>query len=243
MLKGKLRLLKCEGKDKTKHKEAVTDGDFLKMREHLTNNLDSPKGLQDKVLFDLMYFFGRRGREGLRELRKDSFKFSEDGDGKEYVTLDYNELDKNHSDISREAEETDKRMYAEAGPDCPVASLKTYLSKLNQNQICLFQRPNPFWRSSSRWYDTVPVGKTQLGGFLRRLSKESGCSGEYTNHCLRATTVTTLKHSGVSNSDICSVTGHKREDSLHPRHANVSYLTCFTQKRALQKLQQLLRVL
>ena len=153
--------MQCRG-----HGNIVALSDIgLKMREHLTNNLDSPKGLQDKVLFDLMYFFRRRSREGLRELWKDSFKLSEDGDGKEYVTLDYNELDKNHSDVTREAEETDKRMYAEAGPDCPVASLKTYLSKLNQNQICLFQRPNPFWRSSSRWYDTVPVGKTQLGGF------------------------------------------------------------------------------
>ena len=54
MLKGKLQLLKCEGKDKTNHNEAVTDGDFIKRHEHLINNFDSPNGLQDKVLFDLM---------------------------------------------------------------------------------------------------------------------------------------------------------------------------------------------
>ena len=60
----------------------------------------------------------------------------------------------------------------------------------------------------------MAVGKTSLGKFLSRISTVAGCSGKYTNHCLPALTVTTLKHSGVSNGDICSETGHKREENL-----------------------------
>ena len=110
------------------------------------------------------FLFGRRGREGLRELRKDSFEFAVDGEGMEYVTLGYNEHDKNHHDLDREAEETDKRMYAEEGElDRPVLTLKLYISKLNPRNDSLFQRPNSSWQSSTRWYDQMAVGKTPAG--------------------------------------------------------------------------------
>ena len=100
-LKGKLKSLKLAGEDLTKHKSAIADADLIKIKFHLMKNKENPQGLQDKVLFDLMFLFGRRGREGLRELRKDSFEFAVDGEGMEYVTLAYNEHDKNHHDLER----------------------------------------------------------------------------------------------------------------------------------------------
>ena len=125
MLKGKLKSLKLVGKDLTKHKSAIAGADLMKIKSHLMKNKENPQGLQDNVLFDLMFHFGRRGREGLRELRKDSFEFPVDGEEMEYVTLAYNEHDENHHDLDREAEENIKPMYAEEGElDCPVSTLK-----------------------------------------------------------------------------------------------------------------------
>ena len=126
----------------------------------------------------------------------------------------YHELDKNHADLSAESEETNKRMYAmDDEEDCPVKSLKLYLSKLNPACKSLFQRPN-IASNPAQWYDRVPVGKVTLGEYMGKLSLEAGCSQRYTNHCIRASTITVLKHSGISESDICSVMGHKREESI-----------------------------
>ena len=97
--------------------------------------------------------------------------------------------------------------------DCPVKSLKLYLSKLNPACESLFQRSN-IASNPVQWYDRVPVGKVTLGEFMGKLSLEAGCSQHYTNHCIRASTITVLKHSGVSESDICSVTGHKCKESI-----------------------------
>ena len=36
----------------------------------------------------------------------------------------------------------------------------------------------------------------------------------YTNHCIRCTTVSKAKSKGLSNSDVCTITGHKNEGSI-----------------------------
>ena len=211
---GQLKKLKISGKDQTQHKVAVSSADYEKLTEYFANSIDTPKGLQQKVFFDIIFQFGRRGREGLRELHKGSFVFLKDGEGNEYAKLGYHEFDKNHADTdSRQSAETDKRMYAEPGEaDCPVASLKKYISLLNPDNDSFFQRPSK--TTKGPWYDNMPLGRCTLGTYMKKLSQDAGLSTIYTNHCLRASTVTFLKRQGVSNSDICSVTGHKREESL-----------------------------
>ena len=231
MYKGKLKEIKTSGKDITKHKSPLSEEDMSKLRVHLKSHMNTPKGLQEKVMFDVLYFFGRRGREGLRELKRDSFEFVEDGEGNEYAHLPFNEFDKNHCDVmDTESNETDKRIYSQNSDDCPVASLKKYISHLNVDHESFFQRPNPhFTITTGRWYDCMPVGKCTLGGLMTRLSYDAGLSKKYTNHCIRATTVTTLKHQGYSNADICSVTGHKSETSL----VNYCKEPCDTRKKEL----------
>ena len=49
---------------------------------------------------------------------------------------------------------------------------------------------------------------------LQRISERSGLSRKYTNHCVRATTVTLLKERGIEDRKVCLVTGHKAERSL-----------------------------
>ena len=79
-----------------------------------------------------MLHFSRRGREGLRELRKDSFVFRCDENDTEFATIDYHEPEKNHHGINKHECEKDPRMYTQDDPKkCPVKSLKYYLDKLS----------------------------------------------------------------------------------------------------------------
>ncbi len=64
------------------------------------------------------------------------------------------------------------------------------------------------------WFDNSPLGKDTLSNLTKKISKAAGCSKVYTNHCLRATSVTLLDHAGVPSRDIMTVTGHKSETSI-----------------------------
>ena len=48
-----------------------------------------------------------------------------------------------------------------------------------------------------------------------RLSKSADLSKRYTNHCVRATTVTLLKQQGVEDRKVCLLTGRKAERSYN----------------------------
>ena len=49
---------------------------------------------------------------------------------------------------------------------------------------------------------------------MKRLSAVAGLSMEYTNHCVRATSITNMKCSGVDDQRICAVLGHNNVQSL-----------------------------
>ena len=212
VIQGTIRLMKEQGLDTTKHKEAINPTDMKKMKESL--NSSTPQGLQDKVFLDIVLHFARRGREGLRELKRGSIVIRKDAEGVKYATPAYNELDKNHTGLNPKIKDPKKVMYAEDNADCPVRALDKYLTKLNPNCDAFFQRPKVKKIPDGCWYDNVPVGKNTLAGKVAKISQAAGCSENYTNHCLRATATTVLSHAGVSPTDICSVTGHSSVESL-----------------------------
>ena len=65
------------------------------------------------------------------------------------------------------------------------------------------------------WYENVPVGKNKLENFLKDLSECVGVSKVYTNHSIRATSVTLLDEAGISSHHIIKVKGHGREESTY----------------------------
>ena len=67
---GVLKLLKKDRLDTSEHKSAILPGDMSKLYESKTLSNDNPKSLQRKVFVELLLHFGRRGKEGLRELKR-----------------------------------------------------------------------------------------------------------------------------------------------------------------------------
>ena len=96
ILTGRIKLNRIEGLDVTKHKSAISTGDIKKMYSSGVLGNDNPTSLQNKVFFELCLHFGRRGKEGLHALKKNSFEFVIDDSNPtiQYATINFNEKTK-----------------------------------------------------------------------------------------------------------------------------------------------------
>jgi len=124
------------------------------------------------------------------------------------------ELTKNHRANDVQAEEGGM-MIANDNPFCAVSSFENYLSVLNPVNEYLFQR----LKSSAKgevWYDNVNmvVGENTLGKKMKVISQRAELSTTYTNHSIRAMTITILDRSGFEARHIMSVSGHRNESSI-----------------------------
>ncbi|KAL5006936.1 hypothetical protein ScPMuIL_015742 [Solemya velum] len=178
-------------------------------------DINTPYGLQRKVWFDLTLYLCRRGRENLKEMKKETFKVAVDDSGRKFVYQNIEEMDKNHR-ADNENAVTEGRMYKIQGsPCCPVTSFEKYIAKLNPNRDDLWQRPkDEFSTEDEIWYINAPVGKNTLSKLMVEISKLAKLSCEYTNHSVRATSITLMDISGISGRHIIKVTGHSSEASL-----------------------------
>jgi len=78
----------------------------------------------------------------------------------------------------------------------------------------LWQKPNcQLSSTSTKWYHDMKVGQNIIGKMMSRISAECDLSETYTNHCVRATSITLLGLE-FGDVDICSVSGHKSLNAL-----------------------------
>ena len=203
--------LKKEGLGKVNHKKPITPEDMKKLYQSNTFSLENPKSLQRKVFFDVMLYLCRRGRENLKSLKKKDFivKVGESG---EYVEKVIDELTKNRRE-NNEAEEGGV-ILATGKESCPVKSFKKYVSLLNPKVEEFFQRPKVSSPESGPWYDAQVLGINSLGSMMRNISADASLSESYTNHCIRATSVTILDQCGFQARHIMSLSGHRSESSI-----------------------------
>ena len=95
-------------------------------------------------------------------------------------------------------------------PLCPVASFKKYLDKLNPKREALWQRSlDSFTENSPTWYMDQPLGKNTLGNMLKTICEQSGLNDIYTNHYLRATSITVLDFNKFEARNIMAVIPNK----------------------------------
>ena len=214
-----------EGKiSSTKHKPALIPQDVEILYEKKQLGLETPESLLQTAWFNIMLHFGKRGRENMREMTAEDIQVHKSSSGLEYITL-VERATKNHQGGLNSSENEAAAVMSEipGNPRCPVVAVKTYLSKRNKQCQALWQKPKnhnamKFNPAEDVWYCNAPLGKNKLENLLCEMSKKAGLATIYTSHCLRATSVTILKASGLENARVKSVTGHKSDSAVESYH-------------------------
>ena len=166
-----------------------------------------PVTLQNKVFFEIMLYFCRRGRQNFRELKIKDFSFRKDDKGARYACKTGHELTKNRREDDEGFE--GGMMFEKAGLLCPVTSLELFIKHLNPKNEFLFQRTK---KGSKIGVDDVCFYNMVIGE--RTFGEKMKLSKDYTNHSIRATAVTILDKCGYEARHIMAVSGHKSESSI-----------------------------
>ncbi|XP_023838894.2 uncharacterized protein [Salvelinus sp. IW2-2015] len=186
---GVLKKIRREGRDKTTHPKVIKAQDLEILQNSTVLSPYTPRGLVNKVWFDIQLHFGPRGKEGNRRLTPQSFVIKHDENGAKYATMTSNEERQNHKDA--EEQNWQNRcgiMFQNPGSHlCPVASLEKYLSKIPSDATAFYLHPKKMViTSDSIWYSQEPMGFNYLSSMLPRLCQEAGTLEKYTNNCLRS---------------------------------------------------------
>ncbi|XP_022080180.1 uncharacterized protein LOC110973579 [Acanthaster planci] len=206
--------LKMEGKGSVKHKDPITKQDMARVISSL--DVNTPQGLQDKVFVDIMVYFGNRGRENLREMKITDFVLQNDGDHKYVIHRDMlaraKREDEAYSGVMREIPGSSK---------CPVSTFLAFKEVLNPEVDCMWQRPKLEAPTKGPWYTNAPLGINTLATKMKTIGERAGCSVKYTNHSLRATTVTVLDAAGFVKQDVPPVRGNRPRQTERQRSARL----------------------
>ena len=87
-----------------------------------------------------------------------------------------------------------------------VRTFEFYLNKLHPENPNLFAKASTTCMKEGVWYTRQVIGKNMLSTIMQTISRKAGLSTMYTNHCVRATTITSLFQAGVDSKRICSIT-------------------------------------
>lgn len=200
---GVLKRIRKSGRDITSHHQALSPGDIRILRHSRVMDSSTPRGLLNKVWFDIQVHFGRRGKQANRNLKPDSFAIGKDERGLRYCTLSFGDETKIHNEKDRCS------MFEKPGSEfCPITSLLKYLSKLPSNAAALYLQPKKEL-TDEMWYSHVPLGVNYLGSMLARMCKEAGTSVIYTNHCIRSTPFHQLCQAGLEGREMIPVGVHR----------------------------------
>ena len=204
--------MKRLGLNKVDHHPAIPEVHINKLYTCDVFDINNPVGLQRKVFFELLLYFCRRGGENLRQLLVTDFAIYKPPDGEEYVEKITDEMSKNHRETDNN--HAGSIMMSTNTETCPVKSFKKYIANLNPKLNVFFQRPRKITPQEGPWYDNMVVGEKTLGKMMRNISLAAGLPVTYTNHSIRATTVTILDSVGTEARHIMSVSGHRSEASI-----------------------------
>ncbi|XP_070684550.1 uncharacterized protein [Pempheris klunzingeri] len=225
---GMLKRIRKSGRDITSHHQALSPDDIHVLRHSRVMDTSFPRGLLNKVWFDVQVHFGRRGKQANRNLKPDSFVIRKDERGLRYCILSFADETKNHSEKDR------CFMFEKPGHEfCPITSLLKYLSKLPPNATALYLQPSKE-PTDDMWYSHVPLGVNYLGSMLARMCKEAGTSVIYTNHCIRSTPFHQLCDAGLERREVIPVSVHRSERSLQ----SVQTLALGNHKQRSEMLQE-----
>lgn len=213
---GMFKLLSREGLDVTQHHAALEPQDLAMLKTSGVIGTHNPMALQYLVWLNIALHFGRRGQEGYRVMKLNTFDIKIDAGGRRYLEQIQSEITKNHKgDKIGNSYKPQGRIYEVLNDEyCPIRAFELYISLLNGDINCLWQRPNKDYLKTGNWYHKRVIGVHMLAGFLKNMCKAAGIKTKYTNHCTRVTTSVILNEAGFGENDVRHVTGHKSTSSL-----------------------------
>lgn len=205
ILDAKLRINRRAGKYSVQRKPVILASDLEKIRTSPFLSMTTPAGLLRRTWFYISLYWCRCGREGQRDLRRESFKFMQDSSGHEFAVI-------TNGEPSKSPAERDTRLYSTGAHDDAFASLKLYVSKLNPSCTAFFQQPKQsVTNDDAVWYSSRPLGINRLGEMMKSISAGARLSQIYTNHCVRTTGITLLPNRNVPDCHIMFVSGPSSE--------------------------------
>ena len=217
IIDAKLRINRRAGKENVQHIPVIEATDLVKIRASPFLSMTTPAGLLKRTWFYVSLYWCRREREGQRDLRRDSFRFTRDANGREYAVMTHEEATKNHpgGENSKPSTERETRLYSTGADDDAFASLKLFVAKLNPSCTAFFQYPKPsVMKEDTVWYQNRPPGVNKLGEKKKVISVGAELSQIYTKHSVRASAITLLSNANVPDRHIMFVSGHSSEQSL-----------------------------
>jgi hypothetical protein len=159
--------------------------------------------------------FGLRAGKEHRDLSIKNFSFASDADGRQYVCYSQTISKTNQGGVAhRKVAPHSARAYENLqNPNrCPVQILKLYISKCPPEAMEKAFYLKPLSKPKNNlWFSKMPIGHNTLAVMVSSMMKQAGINGYFTNHSLRATTVTRLFHHGVDDKIIKAQTGHRSD--------------------------------
>ena len=144
--------------NQTKQYQAIEKNDMQKMSSYFDRT--STDILQEEVWFSIVYYFGFRGREVIRDLPPKCFSFEKDSENETIVGLKSTYLSKNiKASLSKKEYENIKvvRMYEiDQKDNCPVEAMEIYFKKIPGDN--LFPMPLKLTKNDKdKWFSGVKV--------------------------------------------------------------------------------------
>ena len=164
-----------------------------------------------------MLFFCRRGRQNLREWKKEDFSVCTDSSGVRYVCKVKDKLTRSWRENNEAQESQCLKLVGLFAQFCDLKNVTC----LNLKNEYLFQRPKKGEDESDKvWYNNMVIGQRTLGEKMKKLSIEAKLSCVYINHSIRATMITKRDKSGYEAQHIMAVSGHRNESSIRSYSSN-----------------------
>ena len=213
VLDGFLKKLKRDGNTAAvQHKQPISESDMAKLNEYFSNWEHDAIVLTQFVWFLVTYHFCLRGSEVQAYLTRDDLQVCSDDNCSEYIRLATAYVTKNHQGGTSGSDPvSDGRIIRK----CHVQAVQLLLSKLNGKSPRVFQIARKHYKVDDReWYTGQVIGKNTIDKMMKTLSERASLSVTYTNHCVRASTITNLQSKGASATAIMRTSGHKSVQSL-----------------------------
>ena len=173
---------------------------------------ETPKQLQETLLYLLGYNFALRGKSEHRQLKWRNLSLIEVEDSTTILryTEDFSKNNQGgllHKKIMHKSvDAVENKIKPER---CIVCLFEKYRSLCpsvgNDDPFYLTPLQKP---KENIWYYKVPVSQNTLNTTVKCMCQKAGFQGKFTNHSLRVTAASRLYKNNIDEQQICEITGH-----------------------------------